>query len=63
MHRMDTDKAYWEKAWRQLRKNATNCIEQILEVTSHKTVPTTDHPSKLDEQDMQGTAGEVGLNS
>ena len=52
MHQMDTDQAYEEKAWRQLQKNATGCIEQILEATAHKTAavwpPTTDlenHPN------------------
>ena len=33
MHHMDAGKTYREKAWRQLRKNATNYIEQILEAT------------------------------
>ena len=33
---MDADWAHGEKAWRQLHKNATNRIEQILEVPSHK---------------------------
>ena len=37
MHHLDTDKAYREKAWQQLHKDATSCIKQILEVTSHKT--------------------------
>ena len=52
MHHKDADSAYVEKAWRQLHKNATSCTEQILEVTSHKTVavrpPTTnleDYPN------------------
>ena len=39
--------AYGEKAWRQILKNATRCIEQVLELTSHKTAavrpPTTHH--------------------
>ena len=37
MHHMDADSEYREKAWRELRKNATSYIEQILEATSHKT--------------------------
>ena len=37
MYHMDAGKAYKEKAWRQLHKNATNHIEQILEATSNKT--------------------------
>ena len=56
----------WEKAWRQLHKNVTNNIEQILEATPHKTaairLPAT-HLSKLHEPDMQDTAGEVGTSS
>ena len=31
MHQMDPDKVYWEKARRELHKNATSHIEQILE--------------------------------
>ena len=34
---MDANKIHGEKAWRQLRTNATSHIEQILETTSHKT--------------------------
>ena len=37
MHHMDADKSYTEKAKQELQKNATSYIEQILEVTSHKT--------------------------
>ena len=37
MHHMDTNKAYGEKAWRQLHKNAASNIEQVLEATPHKT--------------------------
>ena len=43
---MDANKIYGEKAWRQLHKNAVNCIEQVLEVTPHKTAavqPLTTH--------------------
>ena len=36
MHHMDAKKAYGEKSLRQLHKNATSCIEQVLEETSHK---------------------------
>ena len=56
MHHMDTDKAYGEKAWWQLHKNTTSCIEQILEATSHKTAsgwsPTTyheNHPNEMNQ--------------
>ena len=34
---MDTDEIYWEKARRELYKNATSYIEQILGATSHET--------------------------
>ena len=36
MEHMDADKTYREKVSRELHKNATSYIEQILEVTSHK---------------------------
>ena len=36
MHYMDADKAYWEKSRRELHKNATSYIEQILEAASHE---------------------------
>ena len=38
MHHMDADKAYKEKTKQELHKNATSCIEQILEAKSHKTI-------------------------
>ena len=37
MHHMDANKTYREKPWRELHKNATNSIEQILEATSYET--------------------------
>ena len=46
MHRIDANKAYREKARRELHKNATSKMEQILEATSHKRVairPLTSH--------------------
>ena len=33
---MDTDEAHKEKVRRELHKNATSYIEQIMEATSHK---------------------------
>ena len=60
---------YGEKAWRQLHKNAASNIEQVLVVTPHKTAGGrwSSHQSlklyKLDEPDMQDTAGEVRTNS
>ena len=43
---MDADKTHWEKAWWELRENATSYIEQILEATLHETTavrPITSH--------------------
>ena len=34
---MDANKVYREKARRELHKNATSYIEQILEASPHKT--------------------------
>ena len=62
---MDANKTYGEKAWRQLHKNAASSIEQILEASPLKSALYS-HPSqelsKLDEPDMQDTAGEVGTS-
>ena len=57
---MDSYKAYEEKSWQQLRKNATSCIEQVLEATPNKTARKA---AKLDELDMRDPAGEVRKNS
>ena len=68
MHYLDANKTAGEKARRQLHKNAASNIEQILEATPHKT-PTIRHPPpsrklyKLDEPDIQDTAGEAGTSS
>ena len=35
MHHLDADKTYTEKARREVYKNATSYIEQILEATPH----------------------------
>ena len=37
MHYVDTNKMHGEKAWWELHKNATCCLEQILEATAYKT--------------------------
>ena len=42
MHHMDTDEASREKAKRELHKNATSYIVQILEALSHKKSSCTD---------------------
>ena len=57
-----------EKAWWQLHKNAVSNIELVLETAPHKNSSCTiSHPSwklsKLDEPDIQDTAGEVGTGS
>ena len=66
---MDSNKMTGEEARRQLHKNAVSNLEQVLEATPHKT-PTVRPPAsyhkklfKLDEPDMQDTAGEAGTNS
>ena len=46
MHYMDSNKTYEEKAWRQLHKNATSNIEQVMEAAAHKAAavrPLTTH--------------------
>ena len=56
-----------EKAW--LHTNAPSNIEQVLEAAppQSSSYTATYHPSrklsKLDEPDMQDTAGEVGTSS
>ena len=70
MHYLDANKTPGEEARRQLHKNAAINIEQVLAATSHK-VPTINSTkqqpsrklSKLDEPDMQDTAGEAGTSS
>ena len=37
MHHKDADKMYSEKAWRELYKNVTSYIVQILEAMPHET--------------------------
>ena len=63
---MDANKTAGEEARRQLHKNATCNLNQVLAATPHKT-PTVRPPTpyheklfKLDEPDMQDTAGEAG---
>ena len=57
------------KARQQLHMNAASNIEQVLVATPHKTltIQATCLPSrklsKLDEPDMQDTAGEAGTSS
>ena len=68
MHHMDANKTAGEEARRQLHKNAASNIEQVLAATPHKTPtirpPASHHEnSKLDEPDMQDTAGEARTSS
>ena len=68
MHYMDANKTAGEEARRQLHKNTTCNPEQVLAATPHKTNCTATCPLsqklfKLDEPDMQDTAGEAGTNS
>ena len=66
MHYLDTNK---KKARRQLHKNAASNIEQVQAATPHKAPtirpPTSHYESypRLDEPDMQDTAGEAGTSS
>ena len=69
LHYMDANKTAREEARRQLHKNAMCNLKQVLAATPHKT-PTVRPPApyqrklfKLDEPDMQDTAGEAGTNS
>ena len=66
MHYLDANKTAGEEARRQLHKNIAGNIEQDLAATPHKA-PTIRLPSwtlsKLDEPDMQDTAGEAGTSS
>ena len=66
MHYMDANKMAGEDARRQLYKNAASNIEQVLAATPHNYTATC-FPSrklpKLDEPDMQDTAGEAGTSS
>ena len=69
MHYLDAKKTAGEEARRQLHKNAASNIEQVLEATPHKAptirlpTPPSRKLSKLDELDMQDTAGETGTSS
>ena len=66
MHHMDANKTYGEKAWWQLHKNAASNIEQVSTPQNSNCMATrhlSRKLSKLDEPDMQDTAGEVGTNS
>ena len=65
---MDANKTAREEARHQLYKNAACNLEQVLAATPHKT-PTVRPPApyheklfKLDEPDIQDTAGEAETN-
>ena len=65
MHYLHANKTDGEEARRQLHKNVASNIEQVLAARSHKA-PTSlpsQKLSKLDEPDMQDTAGEAGTSS
>ena len=69
MHYLDAKETAGEKARRQLRKNAASNIEQVLGGNTQQSTNYTPtclpsrKLSKLDEPDMQGTAGEAGTSS
>ena len=66
---MDANKTAGEEARRQLHKNATCNLKQVLAATSSQdtnctaTCPLSLKLFKLDEPDMQDTAGEAEMNS
>ena len=66
---MDANKTAGEEARRQLHKNAACNPEQVLAATPHNDTNCTAtcllsrKLFKLDEPDMQDTAGEAGTNS
>ena len=69
MHYLDANETAEEEARRQLHKNVESNIEQVLAETLHKA-PTIRPPclpswklSKVDEPDMQDTAGEATTSS
>ena len=61
MHYMDSNKTAEEEARRQLHKNAASNLEQDTHCTA--TCLLSRKLFKLDEPDMQDTAGETGTNS
>ena len=67
MYYIDANKTAGEKSWRQPHKNAARNIEQVWDASQISSCTATYHPSrkltKLDEPDMQDTAGEVRTNS
>ena len=61
---MDDNKTAGEEARRQLHKNATCNLELVPQDTNcTATCPLSRKQFKLDEPDMQDTAGEAGTNS
>ena len=69
MHYMDANKTAGKETRWQLHKNAACNPEQVLAATPHKdtnctaTCPLSRKLFKLDEPDMQDTAGEAEMNS
>ena len=65
MRYLDANKTAEEEAGRQLHKNVASNTKQVLAATLHKapTCLPSRKLSKLDEPDMQDTAGEAGTSS
>ena len=68
MHYLDANKTAGEEARRQLHKNAASNTERVGGNTPQSTNYTATYLpsrklSKLDEPDMQDTAGEAGTSS
>ena len=67
MQHLEADQAYREKAWQKLNKDATSYIRNIENIPQNSSCTATYHPSrrpsKIDEKDMQDTAGGLRTNS
>ena len=65
MHYLDANKMAGEEARRQLHKNVASNLEQVLAATPHNYTVTclpSRKLSRLDEPEMEDTAGEAGTN-
>ena len=60
---MDANKTAGEETRRQLQKNAASNLEQPKDTNCTATCLLSRKLFKLDEPDMQDTAGEAGTNS
>ena len=63
MHYMDSNKTAREEARRQLHKDAASNLQQVLVANCTATCHLSRKLFKLDEPDMEDTAGEVETSS